>query len=100
MVDNMAQHMNLEYSFSKNKTVPMHSSEFLLDCLVFSEVQAQTVGAEERYILVEAITDIDADVVFMRHALAPDLEIRIIFITEAMATDPTKLDGLRRLKSV
>ena len=34
-------------------------------------IQAQTVGAEGRHILLEAITEIDADVVFMRHALAP-----------------------------
>ena len=34
-------------------------------------IQAQTVGAEGRHIFLEATTEIDADVVFMRHALAP-----------------------------
>ena len=53
--------------------VPMRQFRvFVRLVLVFIlSIQAQTVGAEGRHILLEAITEIDADVVFMRHALAP-----------------------------
>ena len=53
--------------------VPMRQfTVFVRLVLVFIlSIQAQTVGAEGRHILLEAITEIDADVVFMRHALAP-----------------------------
>ena len=53
--------------------VPMRQFRvFVRLVLVFIlSIQAQTVGAEGRHILLEVITEIDADVVFMRHALAP-----------------------------
>ena len=50
----------------------------LIPFLVYLVMQFSHVAAESRNNLTNAITAVDANVVFLRHALAPGMEIQII----------------------